>query len=470
MLRHRRRCVTISKEARRQRACDQCAQWKVKCCYSRPRCFQCNKRGIACTWHVGKRKFEPLHPEPVVDASAESATSMTSHSPPSTFSLGQQDAGWSMNMPSIVMPSAEISISGAPSDELVPWRMGSPAEMLFDEELIGYNKDPPSLALLSDPQEPLQDASTDTMANDNTSRSIISQGQIQLAQYPTLLQQDGFECPFIHRKLFQHGIADMAMLSHTAVAICCAAGLSSNNENQFVRHAIEAKRQMLINAYPDYYCIDQWDALHAMFIYEVLQWDASVTDNGDWRCKSTGNGLKSPFVTKMTMYYLEAHIATIMAADMAMDISWTDWAVAETARRTMFLANMVNFLSNRNSETGKQSPYYEPFDSEQILNLTLPCSHALWNARTEAEWRALMQEEADSSKAQAQTQGTGGVQSSAIPVNITLQKVLSEANWDEPESSTITELGFTNVDSLRSLIVLCAKAQFEPIFKKSTHG
>lgn len=203
-----------------------------------------------------------------------------------------------------------------------------------------------------------------------------------------------------------------------------------------------------------------------MFIYEILQWDASVTDNGDWRCKSSGNGLKSPFVTKMTMYYLEAHIATIMAADMAMDISWTDWAVAETARRTMFLANMVNFLSNRNSDTGKQSPYYEPFDSEQILNLTLPCSHALWNARTEAEWRALMQEEADKGTAQAQNLGAGGIPANEFPANITLQKLLSETNWDEPESNPITELGFTNVDSLRSLIILCAKAQFEPMFKK----
>src|SRR4051794_245593 len=71
--------------------------------------------------------------------------------------------------------------------------------------------------------------------------------------------------------------------------------------------------------------------------------------------------------------------------------AWQRWVKTEIARRMIFLANILNFYGNRDSRTGKQSPYYEPLDDDIILNMPLPCNEAAWSARNEENWRAAMQ-------------------------------------------------------------------------------
>jgi hypothetical protein len=70
-----------------------------------------------------------------------------------------------------------------------------------------------------------------------------------LAQYPRLLLQDDFNCPFVHRTLFNEQVADMTILPHTSMAICCGSALSSRDAAGYIKRAMDAQRQSLIESY-----------------------------------------------------------------------------------------------------------------------------------------------------------------------------------------------------------------------------
>jgi hypothetical protein len=70
-----------------------------------------------------------------------------------------------------------------------------------------------------------------------------------LAQYPRLLLQDDFYCPFVHRTLFNEQVADMTILPHTSMAICCGSALGAKEAAGYVKRAMDAQRQSLIESY-----------------------------------------------------------------------------------------------------------------------------------------------------------------------------------------------------------------------------
>ena len=140
------------------------------------------------------------------------------------------------------------------------------------------------------------------------------------------------------------------------------------------------------------------------------------------------------------------------------------WVVMETARRTIFLANIVNFFSSRDHESGKQSPYYEPLSDDFILNLPLPCSHALWCSRTEDEWTRLSAQLHESfpiaSGALVEFDDTAPDLASIGSSQVSLQFLLSKFTKDYLRMHFGTSIGFGNSDELRRLVVLCAVEQF----------
>jgi hypothetical protein len=77
--------------------------------------------------------------------------------------------------------------------------------------------------------------------------------------------------------------------------------------------------------------------------------------------------------------------------DLAIKGAWHRWRITETARRTLFMLNMVNWYSYLDLATGKQLPYYESLCDDIVLDLPLPCSEAAWSAPNENEWRVAMQ-------------------------------------------------------------------------------
>jgi hypothetical protein len=135
---------------------------------------------------------------------------------------------------------------------------------------------------------------------------------------------------------------------------------------------------------------------------------------------------------------------------------WARWRITETARRTIFFANMLNYYSNRDHNTGKQLPYYEPLNDDLILNMPLPCSHAAWVARDEEEWNITMKNQTASA---INTAGFNSPGCEALSSGI-LKNILSKFNKEYLQAEIGTSVGFGNSDELRGLIILCSCEQF----------
>jgi hypothetical protein len=220
--------------------------------------------------------------------------------------------------------------------------------------------------------------------------------------------------------------------------------------------------------------MEQWDALHAMLLYEILEMALTPVDESEsWKQKRRTKGLKSPFLSKMTQCfsrsYLESHdTALLPAADANSTNSWVKWAVAETARRTIFLANIVNFFSNRDLDSGRQSPYYEPLNDELVMKMPLPCDQGLWSARTEDEWRKATPA-SPGSLGITDAFSTFGVAAGDIPVGEqlpngqyqpSLEVLFSKFSKGDLRANCATNAGFADSNELRSFIILCALEQF----------
>lgn len=139
--------------------------------------------------------------------------------------------------------------------------------------------------------------------------------------------------------------------------------------------------------------------------------------------------------------------------------TWARWRITETARRTVFFANMINFYSNRDHITGKQLPYYEPLNEELIINMPLPCSQAAWLARDEETWRLAMERHAPT--ANHLLSGFNSPGCDALSSEISLKTTFSKFTKDYLQVQIGTNVGFSDSDELRRLIVLCASEQFD---------
>jgi hypothetical protein len=124
---------------------------------------------------------------------------------------------------------------------------------------------------------------------------------------------------------------------------------------------------------------------------------------------------------------------------------WQSWVTAETVRRTIFLANMINFFANRDFDKREQSVYYQELDRDLILNMTLPCSQALWNATSEEQWIE--------NHTELDLDGLGAGCA-------TLRKLFSTYTKDQLRNDFGKSYGIWDSDSLRNLIVLAAVEQF----------
>jgi hypothetical protein len=136
---------------------------------------------------------------------------------------------------------------------------------------------------------------------------------------------------------------------------------------------------------------------------------------------------------------------------------WARWRITETARRTIFFANIVNFYINHNHSTGKQLPYYEPLDDDLISNMPLPCSDAAWTARDESEWMVTMQVQPSPLAlllAPELTPEQGSI------LEVTLNTIFSKYTKDFIRREFGGNLGFGNSEKLANLIILCASEQY----------
>ncbi|EAW17359.1 Zn(II)2Cys6 transcription factor domain-containing protein [Aspergillus fischeri NRRL 181] len=501
LLRHRRRCLRSNKPKVRRKACNACVLAKTKCCCTQPICSRCAKRGIPCEY-VSTVNTAATIPSDSSDSSSSPSTRdhprpyetrvSTTDFPPlwsprsmlggpsadSFDSWSSQNFIWTMDtldfpsLPSSAGLVDEVTLDPTPA---VPTSHPSPAFPVASASLQPYST-PVEISMVP-PNPGIADTSTLTgLGGGLNVPGVLESNYIRLlAQYPRLLLQDDFYSPFVHRTLFNDHVADMTILPHTSMAICCGSALGVKDAAGYVKRAMDAQRQSLIESYPTYQCMEQWDALHAMLLYEILEMGITPVDESEsWKQKRRTKGLKSPFLSKMTQCfsrsYLESHDTALLPftnSDSTANSSWVKWAVAETARRTIFLANIVNFFSNRDLDSRRQSPYYEPLNDELIMKMPLPCDQALWSARTEDEWRK-------ATLASPGSPGTTDAFSTLGPVGDipgrgqlpngqyqpSLEVLFSKFATDDLRANCVTNAGFADSDELRSFIILCALEQF----------
>ncbi|KAG9596703.1 hypothetical protein KCU77_g5327, partial [Aureobasidium melanogenum] len=284
-----------------------------------------------------------------------------------------------------------------------------------------------------------------------------------LREYPALLASSDYHTPLLHRELYNMSTPEITALPRTTTAIMCALGLGNNSNTSFLRRAISAERQRLIEGFPKYSCLEEWDTLHAMWLYEMMELpDPSDMNNDDWKLGPRTRALNLPIVLKMTRRFCQSHPeATNPTAVLSNDSltrygtvssAWMTWLVGETARRTVFLAHIVNYLASKDPETGEISPYYESFNDEMIRNMPLPCSSAAWEAKTEQEWLNVLR-----SQHQMVVSDDQAVSLSKVFVlEPTIKSLLTKSTKEQLRLQYAGNIGLESSDSFRNLVVHCA--------------
>ncbi|KAH0191188.1 hypothetical protein KCU99_g6814, partial [Aureobasidium melanogenum] len=70
-----------------------------------------------------------------------------------------------------------------------------------------------------------------------------------LRNYPALLASSDFHTPLLHRELYNMSTPEITALPRTTAAVMCALGLGNNSNTSFLRRAMSAERQRLIEGF-----------------------------------------------------------------------------------------------------------------------------------------------------------------------------------------------------------------------------
>lgn len=128
------------------------------------------------------------------------------------------------------------------------------------------------------------------------------------------------------------------------------------------------------------------------------------------------------------------------------------WLVGETARRTVFLAHIVNYLASKDPKTDEISPYYESLDDGMIWNMPLPCSSAAWEAKTEKEWLNVLRSQHQIAGSEDQAVSLSEV----YALEPTIKSLLTKFTKEQLKLQYASNVGLENSDSYRNLVVHCA--------------
>ncbi|KAJ5083045.1 hypothetical protein N7532_012088 [Penicillium argentinense] len=442
LLRHRRRCQ-FPKKSTRRKACNACVQAKAKCTYTRP-CARCVKRGVPCAYASQPSDVPPgldLDLDLNIDQFHEDVqpTRSPGNGPLSPFHLSPPPLATPGFIDAVQPPAVEPSTQGVPGS----------ADEAMNSSLLLWNL----------PEMSLPGSEESGPVVQLTLQDLLR----VLDQYPNSLLSDSFTSPLLHYSLYDADVPDMTTLARSSMAICCGSAMLTPDGARFARQAMEVERQRLIESYSQYTCMQQWDALHAMLVYSILEMRPSPgsQSKNEWKQKSCSRGLKAPFLAKMAQTFIRSHLKdlspNLMPFSHTLTPKFEHWAVAETTRRTIFLANIIHYLSNHHPESGLPSLYYEPLNDEFILNMPLPCSHALWAARTEQEWKVTMEYCDNNSSSLVEDFPSVFYLN---PGCLTLKILMVNYSKVYLETFLMRNIGFGGSDELRSFIILCALRQF----------
>ncbi|THX72461.1 hypothetical protein D6D04_09071, partial [Aureobasidium pullulans] len=374
--RHRRHC-TPNKVSSKRKSCNACVQARTKCSLGQPKCTRCIERDLSCEY-----TFVQSH------SSVSISPGRTTVRPGAVNNISESACG---------------SIETRPS----PWSLDTmfPVEVSSNQTIQNVVEGGTDLLhwLMSD------SPSLDGFVGGHAALDGLHPAPVlrmeevshTLREYATSLTLDDYHTPLLHRELYNINTSDITALPKTTTAITCALGWKTSSNNTFLKRAMAAERQRLVEGFPNSSCIEEWDILHSMWLYELIELPGvPETVDDHWKPGPRTRGLSLPILLKMTRRFCLSHPEAINpSAQMNRDAlvryttapsAWMTWLVGETARRTVFFADIANYFASKSPVTGELSPYYEPLDDELIWNMPLPCSSAIWNARTEHEWLQLI--------------------------------------------------------------------------------
>ncbi|KAL4996695.1 hypothetical protein BDV10DRAFT_186933 [Aspergillus recurvatus] len=218
-------------------------------------------------------------------------------------------------------------------------------------------------------------------------------------EYPSLVLQRDHWSPFVHHRLYRCSMGGMAKPMGVALACVSAHAGSFGSNYGFVDNLINNERAQLVRNFQSFLDTPEncLAAVHAVCIYQVLGLfggnflPAAIKQSRDMKeglergkeeCEREAE-LHSSFLLKMTRR-LYTHYRTAIETTHDNELNWERWKFAESLRRNIFFANIVNILGAR---AGKlNSAYFEPLDDEVVLNLPLPAPECMWRSCSLREW------------------------------------------------------------------------------------
>ncbi|TVY90240.1 hypothetical protein LAWI1_G003684, partial [Lachnellula willkommii] len=281
-----------------------------------------------------------------------------------------------------------------------------------------------------------------------------------LGDYASLLIKSSCFSPFLHLPKVKNVEPDLTSFPFTSMAICSSTAMNLSTDTQFFRRAIDATRHQLIGNFPLYECMQQWDAIHALLIYESLEIKDSIGNESEaWRLVMPVKNLEMGFLLKMTRTYIEPYLQ-IRSPDIAAFSDFkstpcspttTTWGRGEPPKQ-----HVEQFSSS--TWTRKTSPYYEPLSDDLILNMPLPCSQTVWLAFEEENCRLAIKNHQP--WVNYSSPDPDHPTTEALSKETCLSTILSKYSKERIQAAIGPHVGLGDSDDLRRLIILCATEQF----------
>ncbi|TVY47228.1 hypothetical protein LOCC1_G002415 [Lachnellula occidentalis] len=300
LMRHRRRCRGPAKSRTRRKACDACIEAKAKCCHTQPTCSRCAKRGTKCLYNAPSAVQAGDYLQHMEEASSVRNQSLQ------TCPL----AGSQSSVPEL--PTWDFPLSPYPLDtfdlNIADFAIASPAPHLGSLNEKSYispitHGTSPSTSLT-----PTSNDSTSSPSGTPTLSTPLILTRI-LGDYASSLIKGSCFSPFLHLPKVKNVEPDLASFPFTSMAICSSTSMNLSTDKQFFRRVIDAARHRLIGNFPSYECMQQWDAIHAILIYESLEIKEGIGNESEaWSLVMPVINLEMGFLLKMTRTYIEPYL------------------------------------------------------------------------------------------------------------------------------------------------------------------
>ncbi|KAI9154874.1 Transcription factor gsfR2 [Paramyrothecium foliicola] len=395
----------------RRRSCTACARGKRRCDLGFPECGRCLRRRATCEYAwispgeaqelVHTPRLDPWTPQQITQHYLPSQTGLpegplwNSHlSGPQRSHVGHDLASgplYPLTLPSILPPAL------APLVDEIIGRGKTVSFVTPDIQTQHPSTSGPNVALVSSALQAPQSNSAASGSFEVASDSSIIAGSIfrarteyaasRLALQIQALAETG-QTTFIHRTQ-----TEASPILRDTLAICSLTVMRNSTNAFLIRSEIARRVELLIEATetaislasPSAHSPEKLNLLHtvqAMLIYQCMR----LFSAGDSAQKAQAERDAVPLakwigiLEGQTQYWQEN---SVTGTNLNVSV-WQDWIQAESIRRTMVFAELVDGIYDM-----LKSGWYKP--NTKMPKLSFTGQAAIWQARSMAEWQQATQ-------------------------------------------------------------------------------